>query len=165
MTVKDCANIGSKTSYQPNQLDKRLLNDYQKGFPLVSRPYEQISQQLGEDEQSVICALQRLSEAGVVSRVGPVVKPHSVGTSTLAAMAVPVERLIEVAEMVNSYPQVNHNYEREHHFNLWFVTTAIDETQLNLVLTEIEMRSGLDVMSLPMLNDYHIDLGFELVWT
>lgn len=154
----------NKNRYQPNELEKRLLNDYQKDFPLVNRPYQQIANDLGEDEEMVINALQRLTESGLVSRVGPVFRPHSIGTSTLAAMCVPEERLLEVAELVNSFAQVNHNYEREHSLNLWFVVTATDDLQLDKTLSEIETRSGIEVMSLPMQNEYHIDLGFQLVW-
>ena len=145
-------------------LERRLLNDFQRDLPLSPTPFADIAAQLGVGEDEVIAALERLREAGAVSRVGPVFRTHRVGASTLAAMAVPPERLEEVAELVNGYTEVNHNYEREHRFNLWFVATAPDEAHLERVLAEIERRSGIGVMSLPMLDDYHIDLGFDLQW-
>lgn len=145
-----------------NDLDKRLLNDFQRGLPLDPRPYSAIAEQLGTTEQEVIGTLERLQEAGTVSRVGPVFTPRRIGVSTLAAMAVPAERLETVAELVSSYPEVNHNYEREHRFNLWFVVTAPDQTHLESVIKDIETWTGLPVMSLPLLADYHIDLGFPL---
>ena len=79
-------------------------------------------------------------------------------------MAVPAERLLEVAELVSVYPEVNHNYEREHRFNLWFVLTAVSAGRIEEVLEEIEQRSGLPVMALPMVESYHADLGFDLKW-
>jgi DNA-binding Lrp family transcriptional regulator len=146
-------------------LERHLLNDFQDGFPLVERPYAAIAERLGVDEQQVIDLLQTLQADGFVSRVGPVFRPNRVGASTLAAMAVPVERLQQVAELVNAYPEVNHNYEREHVFNLWFVATAADRKRLGEVLQDIERRSGLKVLDLPMIEDYFINLGFPLQWT
>jgi len=82
--------------------------------------------------------------------------------STLAAIAVPDERIKEVAQIVNNFSQVNHNYKREHHFNLWFVVTASSQQEVENILQEIEQQTGLSVMNLPMEQDYHIDLGFPL---
>ena len=150
------------TDYTP--LQRALLNNFQQGFPLSARPYADLAEQLGVSEQEVIQTLKELQDNKTISRVGPVFRVGSVGASTLAAMAVPAERLEEVAAVVNEYDAVNHNYEREHDFNLWFVATAADEEDLQDTLRDIEQRTGLEVMYLPMLEDYHIDLGFELSW-
>ena len=80
-------------------------------------------------------------------------------------MAVPPERLEAVAEMINTYPEVNHNYERSHHFNLWFVLTAPEQEHLRNVIRDISYETGFEVMDLPMLQDYFIDLGFVIQWT
>ncbi|HKJ77183.1 MAG TPA: Lrp/AsnC family transcriptional regulator [Gammaproteobacteria bacterium] len=143
---------------------RRLLNDYQHDLPLSPTPFADIAAQIGVDEATVLEGLQGLQESGAISRVGPVLQPRRVGASTLAAVAVPPERLEEVAELVNGYTEVNHNYEREHRFNLWFVATAPDEEKLAAVLADIERRTGLQVLDLPMIEDYHIDLGFPLQW-
>ena len=148
-----------------DELEKHLLNDFQHGFPLVPRPFEKIAEDLGITEAEVIKTLYKLQQRGFVSRVGAVFRANSIGASTLAAMAVPESQLEEIAEMVCSYSEVNHNYQRDHHFNLWFVLTAADEQTLNAVLDDIEQRSGLAVMYLPMQEDFHIDLGFDLKWT
>ena len=68
------------------------------------------------------------------------------------------------AGLVSRYPEVNHNYEREHRFNLWFVITAATASRLEEVIAEIESRSGFEVLRLPMLKDYFIDLGFPIEW-
>lgn len=146
-------------------LERRLLNEFQHHLPLSPTPFADMARELGTSEEAVLTALRELQAAGAVSRVGAVFRTHRVGASTLAAMAVPEERLESVADLVSAYAEVNHNYEREHRFNLWFVATAADEQHLVHVLEEIEQRSGLPVMALPMLEDYHIDLGFDLKWT
>lgn len=143
-------------------LERRLLNDFQRDFPLVSEPYAAIAERLGCSEAEVLAMLARLQERGVVSRVGVVFAPRQVGASTLAAMAVPGEALEAVAECVNRFPQVNHNYQRDGEYNLWFVVTAADPTDLAQTLSEIQEQCGHPLISLPLEEDYHIDLGFPL---
>ena len=156
-------NTENKVNKQPlSALEKHLLNDFQHDFPLDSRPYKKIADKLETTEEVVIDTLKQLQERGYVSRVGAVFRANSIGASTLAAMAIPENELEDVAAMINEYSEVNHNYQREHHFNIWFVLTASDEHTLNAVIDDIEHRSGHDVMYLPMLEDYHIDLGFDL---
>lgn len=146
------------------EFERRLLDAYQRDFPLTPAPYRDIARALGTAEADVLAALARLQAAGVISRVGAVLKPRTVGVSTLAAMAVPPERLEEVAGIVSTCPEVNHNYEREHRFNLWFVATAPHGAALTAALQEIEIRTALVVHRLPLIDDYHIDLGFKLQW-
>ncbi len=143
-------------------LERKLLNDFQHDFPLTSTPYADMAKQLGVSEAEVLAALARLKAAGAVSRVGAVVRPNTIGASTLAAMCVPPEDLERVAALVNSYPEVNHNYEREHALNLWFVVAAPDSARLTQVLDDIAERCGCEVLAFPLLEDYHIDLGFDL---
>jgi DNA-binding Lrp family transcriptional regulator len=144
-------------------LEQRLLNDYQHDFPLSPAPYADIARHLGTNEVEVLATLARLQNAGAVSRVGAVIRPNTVGVSTLAAMAVPAVDLERVAALVSGYAEVNHNYEREHRLNLWFVAAATNAARLQQVLDEIAARSGYDVLPFPLLEDYHIDLGFELI--
>jgi len=148
-----------------SRLEQRLLNEFQHGLPLTSEPFADIARQLGVYETTVLETLQRLQTEGVVSRVGAVFRPNRIGASTLAAMAVPAAMLEEVAGIVSSFDEVNHNYEREHRFNLWFVVIADDEQQLQDVLAEIEDSCGYAVLDLPLLNEHFIDLGFDLKWT
>ncbi len=91
-------------------LERRLLDRYQQGLPLSPTPYADMAAALGSTEDAVLAALGRLQRLGVVSRVGPVFRTHAVGVSTLAAMAVPEARLEAVADIVNSFAAVNHNY-------------------------------------------------------
>lgn len=145
-------------------VDRRLLNDFQHDFPLSPTPYADIARRLGVSEDEVLARLARLQASGAVSRVGAVVRPNTVGASTLAAMRVPPAELERVASRVSAYPEVNHNYEREHALNLWFVVAAPDAARREAVLAEIEAATGYEVLSFPLLEDYHIDLGFDLRW-
>ena len=150
---------------QYTDLEQHLLNDFQHGLSLSPTPYADLAEQLGVDEATVLENLHKLQTEGVISRVGPVFRPNRLGVSTLAAMAIPGDELEKVADIVSSFAEVNHNYERDHEFNLWFVVVAVDRDALQAVLTEIETLTGYSVMDLPMMKDYFIDLGFKLQWT
>lgn len=139
-----------------------LLNDFQRGFPLCARPYQELGDRLRVSEAVVIAELGRLRREGIVSRVGAIFQPGAVGASTLAAMSVPPGRLRVVSERVNRFPGVNHNYVREHDFNLWFVVAAPDSERLHALLAEIRSATRLEVLALPLIEEYHIDLGFDL---
>ena len=143
-------------------LTRHLLNDFQREFPLNPEPFARIARELHTSSAAVLEQLRELQVKGVVSRVGPVFRPNTIGASTLAAMAVPPAELEAVAAVVNGFSEVNHNYEREHRYNLWFVVTAGNRQAIDRTLNEIRQRSGYEVMSLPLLRDYHIDLGFPL---
>lgn len=145
-----------------SDLEMRLLNDFQRGFPLTATPFHEIALSLQTGEQEVLGKLRQMQADGSVSRVGAVFRPHRVGASCLAALAVPEEALESVAAVVNAYPEVNHNYEREHRYNLWFVVTAADEARREQILGDIAQKTACPLLFLPMLADYHIDLGFDL---
>lgn len=143
-------------------LQKRLLNDYQQDFPLSPTPFRDIAEHIGVREDEVLNAYRMLSEQHMISRIGPVITPNSIGSSALVAMAIPDYDLEWVAEVISALPEVNHNYERENRFNLWFVLVADDALHLQSVVDDIESQTGYKTMVLPMLADYFINLGFEL---
>lgn len=146
-------------------VDRRLLDAFQRDFPLVPAPFAALAAELGIAEGEVLARLGTLTATGSVSRVGAVLPPHRRGWSTLAAMAVPARRLEAVAGLVSAFPEVNHNYEREHRLNLWFVVTAESREAVEAVLAAIEERTGLAVLDLPLVEAFHIDLGFPLRWS
>ena len=143
-------------------LEFRLLNDFQRDFPLCPAPFAELAARLGVREKVVLGSLEKLRREGKISRVGAVFAPKRIGASTLAAMAVPPEQLAAVADAVNRFPEVNHNYEREHRYNLWFVVTAASEGRLQATLAAIEQAAGYPLLALPLLEEFHIDLGFDL---
>ena len=128
-------------------------------------PFADMAETLGVEESQVLESLETLQSAGSISRVGAVFQSGRIGASSLVAMSVPEARLDEVAEIISAYVEVNHNYEREHDYNLWFVVTASSEEHLQQVLGSMQQRTGLQPLVLPMLEAYHIDLGFHLQWS
>jgi len=145
-------------------LARQLLDRYQRGLPLSPTPYADMADELGVSEADIIATLRQLREQKIITRVGPVFDHHIAGASTLVAMAVPPERLADIADYINQFDAVNHNYAREHDFNLWFVVTAADQAQLDTVLDTIRQECGMPMLNLPMEQAYHIDLSFKLAW-
>lgn len=141
-----------------------LLNPWQRDFPLVREPFAVVARSLGLGwtTNRVLETLSDLQDRGLLSRIGGVFSSHAGGSALLAAMAVPMEHLDLVANLVSAHPGVNHNYEREHHYNLWFVMTARDDHALESALCTLEQSSGFPALRLRMLRPYHIDLGFDL---
>ena len=145
-----------------DDLDQRLLNDFQRDLPLVPRPFAAIARRLDLTEAEAVARLRALLDAGHVSRVGATCRPNTAGASTLAALRVPGHRMEQVAALVSAEPGVNHSYQREDDWNLWFVATAPDTDALAASLARIEAATGLHVLSLPLLRAFNIDLGFPL---
>ncbi|WP_127998302.1 siroheme decarboxylase subunit beta [Piscinibacter defluvii] len=138
-----------------------LIDGWQRGFPLVREPFAAIADRLGAREVDVLRACTRLHEDGVLGRIGGLFGAGAGGAGALAALAVPRERLAEVAARVSARPGVNHNYEREHRWNLWFVVHAADAEALARTLDAIGHEAALPMLRLPMRRAYRIDLGFD----
>jgi DNA-binding Lrp family transcriptional regulator len=107
----------------------------------------------------VIERLQRLLDDRTLTRFGPLYDAARLGGAfTLAAMAVPEDRFEEVAEIVNSFPEVAHNYAREHALNMWFVVGAERPERIAEVLSQIKDRTGLEVLNMPKEEEYFLEL-------
>ena len=142
-------------------LEEKLLNDFQRDFPLVARPYAAIAQRTGAVEDEVISLLSALSADGRISRIGATFYAGCIGAATLAALAVPPARLAEVAARVSARAEVNHNYEREHRYNLWFVVTGPDARHVADTVAAIERDAGCGtVVPLPM-GEPHYAVAIE----
>ena len=138
-------------------LGSHLLNDFQQDFPLCPAPFAELAVRLGVAEAAVLRKLEQLRREGKIARVGAVFAPRRIGASTLAAMAVPAGKLAAVAEAINRFPEVTHNYEREHRYNHWFVVTAGSEGRLQAALGAIEQSTGYPLLRLPLLREYLFD--------
>lgn len=147
-----------------DSLDRRLIDAYQRDLPICERPFAAVAASLGSREDEVIARLQRLTRLGVLSRVGPVFDHSRAGASLLAAVAVPEVERDAAAAIISRCPGVNHNYAREHRYSLWFVMTAADQRQLAARLDVLEAELARPVLRLPMLEGFHIDLGFSIPW-
>lgn len=148
--------------FYPN-LSRSLLNNYQDSFPLCVDPFAQISSELNISKERIISEFEELKNRNLISRIGGVIKSRSIGYSSLVAISVKPDQVLEVSSYVNSFSEVNHNYLRDHEFNMWFVVTAPNRDDFNKVIEKIEsVNNNGPALVLPLVKDYHIDLGFSL---
>ena len=147
---------------QPHDPLLLLLDRYQRDFPLLAAPFALLADECGLSEAQLLLRLRLVQQQGLLARLGAVFAPNTVGASTLAALAVPPAQLDAVAALVSAQPEVNHNYARDHHYNLWFVLAADSRPALDAALARIASLSGLSPLDLPLQREYHIDLGFAL---
>lgn len=145
-----------------DHIQQALCQHFQHGMPLCEEPYRTMAETIGCNEAEVLDALHRMRADSSLSRIGPVFEHSRAGASTLVALAVPEMLFERVAERISQYPEVNHNYRREHAYNLWFVLTGPDRARIDQVLEEIAADTGLAPLDLPMERAYRIDLGFAL---
>lgn len=139
-----------------------VLDDWQRDFPLTPRPYSTIAERHECRESDVLAAYQSLADQKVLSRIGAILAPNSLGASLLAAMSVQNDQVDSIAASISGFSGVNHNYERENAMNLWFVATARDKETLEGILCDIENETGYQVHRFYMERAYHLDLGFAL---
>lgn len=155
-----------KDSLVPDRTDLALLECLQDDLPLVPRPWQAVAERLGITEDDLLGRLRRLTEAGIVRGISPVLESRPLGLSaaTLVAFRVPEDRIDEVAALVSSCPEVSHNFRREDLYNLWFTITAKDRAAVDRVLRKILDTTGVsaaDVLDLPTVRRIKIDVRFR----
>jgi DNA-binding Lrp family transcriptional regulator len=143
-------------------IDRDIINNLQGGFPLSERPYAEAAAKLGLTEDELIRRLDGLLEKGALTRFAPMYHAERLGGAlTLAAMKIPPPDFERVAEIVNGFPEVAHNYAREHEFNMWFVLATETPQRIDEVIGEIEKATGYSVYNMPKLEEFFVGLRFE----
>ncbi len=163
--MRTSATDGDDWRERIDDTDAALIDDYQSGFPIAERPFERVGETLGISEREALERVETLRETGIFRRFGAVLNPPVIGSSTLAAVRAPDDRFEEIAGIINGYRQVNHNYRRDHEWNMWFVVTAGSLETRDEIIEGIEEQTGCSVLVLPMLTDFYIDLEFPVVNT
>lgn len=144
-----------------DDLDKCIINKLQDGFPLCPHPFAEVAREIGCEEEELIARLMRLNADRYLTRFGPFYNAEAIGGAfCLCATAVEPERFEEVAEIVNSFSQVAHNYERTHALNMWFVLATESPDEIGRAVSAIEARTGCRVLQFPKLEEFFI--GFRV---
>lgn len=144
-------------------LDRRIINQLQKGFPVCERPFQAAADELGSSESELVERIGRMLDDGLLTRFGPMYHAeHMGGALSLCAMRVPEERFETVTQQVNALPEVAHNYRREHDMNMWFVLATESQETLQAAIDRIESDTGLRVFNLPKLEEFYVGLHLEV---
>jgi DNA-binding Lrp family transcriptional regulator len=140
-------------------VDRKLINALQGDFPLVPEPYREVAESLGLSEEELLRRLDALLERRVLTRFGPMFQIERAGGAfVLAAMKVPEPDFDRVAAQVNAFPEVAHNYRREHALNMWFVLATATPQGIAEVVAAIEAATGLPVFPFPKEREYFVEM-------
>ncbi len=146
-----------------DKIDRAIINNLQGGFPICDHPYAVVAEQLGIDEAELLQRLQRMLERKQLSRFGPMYHAERLGGGlSLCAMRVPEADFERVAEQVNAFPEVAHNYARDHEFSMWFVLGTETPERIEAVCREIEQATGYRVYNMPKKQEFFVGLRFEV---
>lgn len=144
-------------------IDRAIINQLQKGFPISERPYREAAQSLGIGEAELIQRLRTMLDDKRLSRFGPLYHAERMGGGlSLCAMAIPEQDFDKVAEQVNRFPEVAHNYARDHDLNMWFVLATETPQRIHEVLEEIQALTGYPVYNMPKQQEFFVGLHFEV---
>lgn len=146
-----------------DDIDRTLVNILQEGLPVCRRPYDELSGRLGIGTGEVLERIGRMLDDKVLSRFGPMFNAEKLGGAvTLCAMRVPEHDFERVAQQVNAFPEVAHNYAREHKLNMWFVIATEEPAWIAEVIAKIEQLTGCRVHEMPKLNEFYIGLRLQV---
>jgi DNA-binding Lrp family transcriptional regulator len=157
--------MDAKSLPELDDLDRRILQAIQYDFPVASRPFGEIAVRLGVGEDVVLQKMRDFQAGGLIRRLGASVNSQQVGyKSTLVALKVSPDKVIEVAELVNGFAGVTHNYLREGDYNMWFTAIAPDAESLESILATVEAAEGVDdLMPLPAKRMFKVSVKFPMV--
>lgn len=145
-----------------DSLDRAILAQMQGDFPLSDTPYAEVAERLGVSEAVLLARLQSMLDERLLTRFGPMFQIERMGGAfVLAALAVPEDRFEAVAEQVNAFPQVAHNYRREHRLNMWFVLATETPEGIGAACAAIEAATGLPVYAFPKEREYFVEMKLE----
>ena len=151
-----------RVSMRLTKLQKQLCNVLQEGLPICRKPYADLAEFLNNNEETVLQEIRELKRAGVIRRICALINSRALGmTGTLVAAHIPEENLQEVTEAVNSLENVSHNYLREHYYNLWFTLQVESPEQIEVTLSHLSGRFGVDFHSLPVKRVFKLDVRFD----
>ncbi|MHC4603169.1 MAG: siroheme decarboxylase subunit beta [Planctomycetota bacterium] len=144
------------------KFQKRLCNELQEGLPICSGPFDDLARYMDSDEKTVLQQIEELKKVGIIRRISALINYRALGmASTLAAAHVPEESLQEVAEAVNSLENVSHNYRRHHYYNLWFTLQAQSNQEIEVMLSNLSGRFGIDFYNLSVKRVFKLDVRFD----
>jgi DNA-binding Lrp family transcriptional regulator len=150
--------------FDMDDIDRRLLNEIQSNFPITRRPYEDLAARLNCSEDEILNRVERLKKERIIRRIGGSFNSQRLGfATTLCAAKVPDDKINRFVEVVNKYPEVTHNYLRDHHYNIWFTFVTPNMKMINRYIEQIIQHTGVrEILDLPAVRTFKILVDFDL---
>ncbi len=142
-----------------DDIDRKIINGLQGGFPISEHPYADAAAELGLAEEDLIARVGRMVDDGLLSRFGPMYNAERLGGAvTLCAMEVPQDTFDDVAEQLGKHREVAHNYARAHRLNMWFVIATEAPEDIAATIQNIELETRLKVYDFPKSQEFFVGL-------
>ena len=149
-----------------DEIDLKLLQLAQDEFLLTKRPWEYFGNMLGISEEEVIYRFKDLLQGKIIRKIGPILDAKKIGLSYSALIGIKIseEKIDDLANILNEYEGITHNYVRDYAYNVWFTLSTQDKKELGKVIEDIKQRTGIpdkDMLILPTARRLKIDVRFK----
>ncbi|MFZ5569476.1 MAG: Lrp/AsnC family transcriptional regulator [Thermodesulfobacteriota bacterium] len=136
------------------ELEKKIIASIQGDIPISPRPYLEIAEKMGIDEESLLANLRRLSDGGFIRRFGATLRHQKSGykANAMVAWQVDEDRVEEVGVIMASFRQVSHCYRRNPTagwpYNLYTMVHASDPEVCRKIARKIAEKTNVDTYAL-----------------
>jgi siroheme decarboxylase len=95
-------------------IDKRILVALQGDLGDCPEPYSRMAADLSVSEDEVIQRIKKMQEQGIIRRIGAMIRhiEAGIGFNGMVVWKVEPDRVEEVGNLLASFPEVTHCYER-----------------------------------------------------
>jgi siroheme decarboxylase len=94
--------------------EKEILQALQGDIPLTSHPFAALGTGLNLSDDDVIQIIRRLADRGILRKFGAILRHRQAGftQNAMVVWSVPEQRVESAGEILASFPEVSHCYER-----------------------------------------------------
>lgn len=136
---------------EPRDDDAALVQHLTQGLPLVPTPFAQLARTLGRTQSDVLQRVRALADAGVLPRIGLIVRHRALGwrSNAMVAWDVPEGNIDAIGERLAATRGVNLCYRRRRYahewpYNLYCMIHAKSRGDALATLAEASAAAGLD---------------------
>lgn len=136
------------------ELEKKVVASLQGSIPITERPYLEISQRIGIEEEVFLSTLRSLCERGVIRRFGATIRHQKSGFSAnaMGAWQVEEDRIEEVGRTMASFREVTHCYRRNPAngwpYNLYTMIHGADEEACRRIASKMSDKAKVKTYTL-----------------
>ena len=129
--------------------DKKIIREIQTDLPLSKRPFYDIAQKLGIEEEELLKRIQEFIDEGYIRRFGATLRHRRVGinANAMSIWVVPEMDVDRVGKRMASFKEVTHCYERhtlpDWKYNLYAMIHAKTKEECLEIVARISEKTGM----------------------
>ena len=132
------------TDYTPDSTDKQLIAELQENLPLTSRPFAEVADNIGVEENEVLKRLKKMQAEGILRRIAPLVAQKKSGfkNNAMVVWQVPEEKCDSMGQKLATFEFISHCYRRpttpDWPYQIFTVVHARNEEDLQAKVEQLE---------------------------